>query len=180
MGKKSNATVTQDTELMELREAMGRDLLTPESLFPRLNEIVVAHPDMRGVVESVWGMVEAMHQQQGRALALLTAVKAALAEANNQLTNRLIDDAEMMARLWEAGDEHGRGALRQETIDLITGLIDRDEAVVARAINIFFDGGILDEFAVDSLDDLILHISTDLRIAEANNFEPVEWEGEDE
>lgn len=124
----------------------------------------------------LWAMVEAQHQQQGRALALLTAVKAALGEANKQLTEKAILDAEMMTGLWESGIEHGQAELRQEMTDMITNLIDRDPEVVERALTIFFDGGVLDEFAVTSLDDLILHISTDSRIAEANNFDPIEFE----
>lgn len=176
---KSRAMTDTDKGLVMLREEMQVTLATHEDAYPILKTMADNHPELVPMISQVWGVIEQLHTQQNKALAMMVGFKAALDEAQKQLAVNIREDNNAMSAMWDAGTEYGRGQLRQETIDLITQVIDRDEHVVERALRIFFDGGILDEYAVDMLDDLILHISTDSRLAKANNFDDDDEADED-
>lgn len=175
----SKVMTDTDKGLVMLREEMQTELVTAESAFPFLNNIAQSNPELIPLIKLAWDVIEQLQNQQNKALAMMVGLKAALEKAETRLTMNVREDAEAITAMWDAGTEYGRGELRQETIDLITQLIDRDEHVVERALRILFDGGILDEFAVDMLDDFILHVSTDSELAKANNFDDDDEADED-
>lgn len=152
----------EKTAEIKLRESLGCELVTPEDAFAPLNAIVQSNPNLRPLVEQAWGAINQLHEQQSKALSLVAMFETLLQDARNQRDIAIQDRAFGIVESWEAGKEYATAQALNESVDMITEIIDRDRDEVFKALDILFNGGMVDMQTVSILDDLVSHIAHDM------------------
>jgi hypothetical protein len=152
----------EKTAEIKLREAVGRELVSPEDVYAPLNAIVQSNPHLRPLVEQAWGAINQLHEQQTKALALVATFETLVQDARNQRDIAIKDRALGLVEAWEGGKEYATAQTLNESVDMITEIIDRDRDEVFKALDILFNGGWVDVQTVSILDDLVSHIAHDM------------------